>query len=133
MSINIGNSIDPFYRYQRPISIVKIINGKTKIINLINIADALQTKVIYILYFIQLEKSTSVTNTGEIKMIMAQSEIEILINKFINLYIICSECKLPELDIKQNNKKLYYCCRACGSSVNILENKFTKIIYKDHY
>ena len=131
MSTNIGNTDDPFYRYKRPMSIIEIKSGKTKIINLPAIAQALYTKESYLLYFIQLEKSTFVTSKGEIKMVIPKNEIELLINKFIQNYILCNVCKYPELVIKKHNNKLYFSCNACGNVRTIDENKFTKIIYKD--
>ena len=129
--INIGESIDPFYRYKRPVSIIENRSGKTIISNLDNIAKSLHTKSSYILYYIQLEKSTSVTNKGEIKMELSKNEIEILINKYTEEYVLCALCKYPELVFKELNKKLYFGCNACGHSVEIPENKFTKIFYKD--
>ena len=129
--INIGDSIDPFYRYHRPISIVENKAGKTIISNLTAIAKSLQTKPSYILYYIQIVKSIPCGTKSEIKTILAKSEIELLINSFINEYILCTICKFPELVIKQTGKKLFFSCNACGNVTSIPENKFTKIIYKD--
>jgi translation initiation factor 5 len=130
-TINIGTSVDPFYRYKRPVSMVENRTGKTIITNLNDISKALCTKSSYILYFIQLEKSTSVTDKGEIKMILTKSMIEDFINKYIEKFVLCNICKYPELAIKQANKQLYFICNACGNTTEIPKNKFTKIIYKD--
>ncbi len=129
--INIGDSDDIFYRYKRPVSIVVIQSSKTVITNLDDIARALNTKISYILYFIQLEKSTSITNKGEIKTLLTKSIVEDLIGKFTEKYVLCNICKYPELVTKQTNKKLYFSCNACGNTKEIEKNKFTKIIYKD--
>lgn len=129
--INIGDSVDPFYRYRRPLSIVENKTGKTIITNLDAIAKSLHTKSSYILYYIQLVKSIPVGTKSDIKTILTKTEIELLINSFINEYILCTVCKYPELVINQTGKKLYFSCNACGNIMNIPENKFTKIIYKD--
>jgi len=131
-TVNIGNTDDPFYRYKRPVSIIENRSGKTIISNLENIAKALETKPSYILYYIQLEKSTTITPKLEIKIILTKLEIEYLLNKFINEYILCSLCKYPETIIKKTGGKLYFSCKACGHAKNIPENKFTKKIYKDY-
>lgn len=132
MSVNIGNVKDPFYRYTRPVSVVTHKSGKTTITNLLEIAKALQTNSLYILHYIKLKKSVAVTSSGDIKSVIHQKDIEELINEFIDKYILCSKCNLPETIIKSTDKKkLYFCCNACGNVINIPENKFTKIIYKD--
>lgn len=128
---NIGETIDPFYRYKRPVSTVEIRQGKTIISNLDLIAKALKTKPSYILYYIQLEKSTSITNKCEIKIELNKIEIEELIDKYIEEYVLCGMCNYPELDIKKSNKKLYFVCRACGNSIEIDKTKFGKIFYKE--
>jgi translation initiation factor 2 beta subunit (eIF-2beta)/eIF-5 len=132
MTTNIGETDDPYYRYKRPISLVENKSGKTTITNLEDIAKSLHTSPKYILYYIQLAKSTSITTKNELKTILTRSEIEVLINKYIDEYILCSKCKYPELVTKQSDKKLYFSCNACGNHMNIPENKFTKIIYREY-
>lgn len=132
MSVNIGNSSDPFYRYKRPTSIIENKANKTKIINLDLIAKALKTKPSYIIYYIQITKSTSINGKYEINKILTKAEIESLIDHFIDAYILCTKCRYPELVINKTDSKLYFDCNACGNSTSIIENKFTKIIYKDN-
>ena len=131
---NIGqDSIDLFYRYKRPCAICEYRGGKTTIIsNLEDIAKALHTKPFYIIYYIQLAKSTSVTTKGEIKMVISLVEIESLINQFIDEYVLCIVCHLPELVIKKSGKDLEFNCEACGHATRLAKNKFTKAIYKDY-
>ena len=132
MNTNIGDSTDPFYRYVRPITIVENRKNMTIITNIENIAKALHTEVKYILYYIQLSKSASVSSKGEIKMILKKTEIEAIINSFISEYVLCKTCNYPELVIKREDNTLHFSCNACGTAVPIPENKFTKIIHKDH-
>lgn len=128
----IGDSLDPFYRYKRPVSIVENKSGCTKVINLDDISRALHTESSYILHYIQLKKSIAAAKNGDIKTIILQNEIEKLLNEFINEYILCKKCGLPELHIEKTKKVLDFICDACGHSEKIPENKFTKIIYKNH-
>jgi len=132
MTTNIGESTDPFYRYKRPLAIVENKAGKTEIINLNAISKALHTKSVYILYYIQQEKSIPVTPKGGIKSTILNTDIEKLLNNYTKLYILCQNCGLPELVINITpEKKLYFSCSACGSTRDIAENKFTKVMYKD--
>lgn len=130
-NIPIGKTDDPFYRYKRPVTIVKHLNNKTIITNLDSISKALNTNAAYILYYIQLQKSVPVIK-NEIKAIIPQPEIETLINEYIEQYILCDICHYPELIIDGTQTKLYFSCHACGYSKDIPKNKFTKIMYKLH-
>lgn len=131
MSVNIDNSVDPFYRYKRSEAKIENKSNKTIITNLNDVAKALHTKPSYILYYVQLEKSTVVTGKGEIKANLTKLEVEKLINDYVSRYILCAKCNYPELSIKAEGVKLYFNCEACGHNVFIPVNKFTKIIYKD--
>ena len=132
MTTNINNVIDPFNRYKRPSAIITIKNNKTTIQNIVEIAQSLHTKAPYIMYFIQLDKSVPTTAAGEIKSSMTKIDVENLLNAFIEKYIICKQCGLPELVIRKETKNLYFSCDSCGKATDIAENKFTKIIYKDY-
>lgn len=132
-TVNIGNSDDPFYRYRRPASICTVHSGTTFITNLEDIANSLHTKPAYILHFIKLKKSTPVTPKGGIKMVLTKSQVEELINQFIEQYVLCTLCAYPELVITRSRKKLYFACQACGNPSEIPLNKFTKIIYREYY
>lgn len=131
MMINIGDSLDPFYRYQRPIAIVSYHARCTSIDNLNEIAKALQTNAKYLLHYIKIEKSVGVLKNNDIKSIIDKKEIEDLINKFIKKYLLCTKCHLPEIIIKIYHHKLFLDCNACGNITFLPENQFTKIIYKD--
>lgn len=75
--------------------------AKTIITNLEEIAKTLHTKPQYILYYIQLLKSTPVTAKEEIKTVMPPNEMDTIINQYIEEYILCESCKLPELGFKK--------------------------------
>ena len=132
MTTNIGDTNDPFYRYKRPLVTIENRINKTIITNIEELAKALHTKASYIMYYIQLEKSIPTTPKGEIKGAINKLDVENLVNTFIKHYILCKKCNYPELVIKKNNNKPYFSCDACGNSVDVVENKFTKIIYKDY-
>lgn len=130
MAVNIGKSTDPFYRYRRPLSIIEHKLGKTIIINLNEIANALHTKPLYLVYYFKLKKSVSVTKRLEINGIITKLELETLINQFIDEYILCNICGYPELITIKSEKSIYFRCDACGNIINIVKNKFTKIFDK---
>jgi translation initiation factor 2 beta subunit (eIF-2beta)/eIF-5 len=148
MSTNIGNTTDPFYRYRRPKAIITTKFNKISITNLEEIATALHTKSSYILHYFKLKLSVPIGTKGEIQCNLNKDGIENVINQFIEEYILCEICKLPELFIQKditsiapeksnkinqsNQSKVYFVCKACGHSVEIKENKMTKIFLKDN-
>lgn len=130
--VNIGSSDDPFYRYRRPKVCIQNISNKTIITNLESLASALHTKPLYIVGYIQIAKSISITPKMELKAKLNQSEIETLIEQYIEKHILCSVCRLPEIVIEPSSNKLVYQCQACGNQREIIQDKFSKIIYRDY-
>lgn len=138
--LNINGKIDPSYRYKMlPIS--STINGKgngiyTTILNLNDVCKDINQPPILILKFLSLyfgsmcneEKRTI---TGGYKNEELQKALQIYINKFL----ICSGCNIPET-IPQLNKiskksiKLELKCASCGKLSEVLcNNKIENRIY----
>jgi translation initiation factor 2 beta subunit (eIF-2beta)/eIF-5 len=58
--------------------------------------------------------------------------------EFIDYFVICSECELPELnyfvnDNDNNYHNNHYYCTGCGHSGNFIENEYTNKIIKKLY
>jgi translation initiation factor 5 len=135
-----NNNIDPEYRYKMPQPVCKIEgrgNGiKTAILNLADIARALQRSVDEIRKFIGYGLCTQthneaannrITISGEFR----QSDIQLQIFKFIERFVLCRECGLPETVYRFGKHHLSYKCRSCGYR-DTIEHKLTKFIIKTH-
>lgn len=117
---------DPHYRYKMPRLQLKIEgkgNGiKTNIVNLQDAAKALRVPTEYPLKFlghelgsqtIYKEKGKDVTSiiNGSFK----EDDIKNMLDKFIEKYVLCPNCKYPEMSMKVKAGKISGQCNACGT------------------
>ena len=141
--VNIPRDIeDPFYRYKMPILQIKIEgkgNGiKTIIPNLTAIADALGRHPDYILKFFGFIKGTATINDNKSNRYIINgshniNELNSVLDKFIELYILCKQCRNPETLLNVSKEKIYLKCKACGvtNPINV-ENKLSSLIINNH-
>ena len=112
---------DPSYRYKMPLIQTKVEgkgNGiKTKLVNLEAVAKALRIPPKYILRYVGTECGANCdekvnTVNGQYRT----PDIQQIIDKFIDKYIICGKCNYPETKIVVVGKnKLFSNCAACGA------------------
>merc|ERR1712060_94197 len=127
--LNIPTSIDdPAYRYKMPRIVSKKEgrgNGsKTCIMNMSDVAGALKRKPEYCAKFFgyELGAQTSYSNnkdTGERTVINGHHETKVfqdLLDKFIEKYVLCQNCNLPEIDMVVKKERIMAGCKACGWS-----------------
>jgi translation initiation factor 5 len=142
--VSIPRSIqDPFYRYQMPIFKIQV-TGKhqgreTVILNLKEVAKALERDTLYIMKFFNTEfqsrfvcddKSSSYQIHGSYDV----EQLSVVLDRFIEKYVLCGspECKLPETNLEINGSKLRMTCRACGKTSAISnDHKLTNFIFKN--
>jgi translation initiation factor 5 len=125
---------DPFYRYK--MAKIDYIIGKTKI-HLMNLDEIYVNIGIHDnkLFPKFLEKRLS-TNIVKSKYKISLSnkinikDINNCLYEFIEYFVICPECRLPETNFLINNKKLYLSCKACGAENKIVKTDYTKKIIK---
>lgn len=122
--INIGGDVnDPFYRYKREKIIIKYQKQYTCILNLMNISKQLiggpsKCSMINIVFESIIKKLKKKFNTSinvndeqvNIRGNISLDSIENFLEEFIQKYILCPVCKLPEW----NGSK----CSACGHYKN---------------
>ena len=122
LNIN-GDNNDPYYRYKMP-SLISVHAGRgngcfTLVENLIDVTDSFNHPASIVFKYIG---SVLGSNTTESKWSITghhtnQKLIEI-IYQYINSYVMCSNCNIPELlpsiEGKKKNKKLFLTCSACG-------------------
>lgn len=131
--VNIPSSIeDLFYRYKMPRMQLKTEgkgNGiKTNIMNLYDVAKSLRVPAEYPLKFmghdlgtqtIYKEKGNEITTV--INGLFSEDAMRKSLDKFIEKYVICSKCKLPELILHVKKGIISGACNACGAK-NELDN-----------
>ena len=97
-------------------------NGiKTNIVNLDTIAKDLRVPPEYPLKFFGIEKAsqTKITETGTgvnaiVNGSFTEDQLRPVMDKFIEKYVICPKCKLPEIVISVNGKLVCGECNGCG-------------------
>lgn len=109
---------DQFYRYKR--SSVEVTykntgNGQTVIDNINKISHELETKPENLIRYLKKQFNVSFDRDGVIHAKLDKEKIETEIDKYIDLYVLCPRCKLPEYHDKH--------CNACGYTPSKSEYK----------
>jgi translation initiation factor 5 len=133
---------DPSYRYKMPRLVPKVEgrgNGiKTVIVNVSDIATSLNRDPNEITKFFGFELGAQTTmNTDEDRYIVngshTSNDLQHLIHKYIELFVLCRNCHLPETHYKIKSEILSQKCVACGSKdVCDMTHKLTSFILKQH-
>ena len=126
---------DDNYRYRMSklkITISGAGNGiKTVLINIHDIESELYREKYEICKYLSI-----VCNTNFKKNILngkfTESYLQDKIYDYIDAYVLCATCKLPETKYKISKKSIYHKCHACGHKCEIIGNeKLNKYIIKN--
>ena len=123
-----STNTDPEYRYFVPHLETKVIgrgiNIRTTLLNLAEIAKAVYLSPEYLLKFIAYEFSAKTTierdpKTGKVSLISINGnktteDILKCLDKFYDMYILCSNNKYAELVIHVEGKEVVGICDSCG-------------------
>ena len=124
--LNIPSTVnDPHYRYKMP-KIQANVQGsgngmKTNWTNLPDVSNALKVPVEYPLKFIGRELGSNTelrANSYLINGNIDLKKMQELLDKFINKYVLCPKCHLPEIHGKIQvirKKEIKSTCRSCGA------------------
>lgn len=117
---------DPSYRYKMPALQLKVEgrgNGiKTKIVNLNEVATALRVPPAYPLKFLGSELGSQTNEKQEvINGAFAEPEMRKHLDKFIEKYVLCTNCKYPEMVLRVKNGAVGGKCNSCGTR-SVLDN-----------
>ena len=131
-TINIPRKMnDPYYRYKRHQMKAKM-DGGTNLLNLEVIAKDLQRNAEDLLKYIGIETATHSfqKNKGyRLKGNFSIEKLEMVIEKYIDQFVICKKCSKPDTFICLDSKKnLFVVCTACGNH-NRLENRTKYVDY----
>ena len=127
--VNIGESQDEHYRYKMPAPrcTMKVhrTSFKTSIHNMIDIALALRVPCTYLTRYLGIELSTSSTYEAGITVLNGEYQADVILRvlqKFIKAFVLCPNCRLPEIKLVVNKQEcIVYDCACCGSSGKIPE------------
>jgi translation initiation factor 2 subunit 2 len=121
MSVNIRNTEDPFARYKMSKLMISKVKTNTKFDNLLNISSELHVPKEWIAKYIASELGTGLIlindNGAVFRGKFSQKNIEHALRNFIDTFVLCNNCNLPELDYEIGTKKRgIKNCRACGAN-----------------
>ena|SRR5438128_8185636 len=130
------HDLDPFYRYKRPVIKVAISghgrNTHTLITNLEQIAKAIHRDSSYILKYLAYEKNLVVKKYKDDIAITGEYDVGTLeqyLDDFIEVYVICANCNLPETNFTKNEDDcLVYTCNSCSYCYTYPATKLSKYI-----
>ena len=87
------------------------------------IADTLRRKPQLLLKLLTRELATAGTIDSGGRAIFqgrhGNSTINELINRFIDIYVLCHECKKPDTQLLRENRFLFIICEACGARESV--------------
>lgn len=115
---------DPEYRYKMPVVYGKIEgrgNGiKTVIPNITELANSLHRTPAEVNKFFGCELGAQTSYSGDIDRAIVNgahndASLQSLIHKYIELFVLCPQCGLPETEYKIKNSCIFHKCAACGS------------------
>jgi len=139
--INIRRSNDVFDRYMMPEIDSAILDygakSRTDIYNLKKICKSLRVNVILLPKFIQIELRCKVKlhlDEDRCQVFGSYSSEELLnvLRKFIDLYVVCPECGLPETSLEPTKKKIVMDCSACGREQKlVVDHPLSEFIMKN--
>ena len=113
----IDDIIDPFYRYKmQKLNVVQLKN-KTIIDNLPKVSGDLGRKPEMIFNYFKKKFSVSMNFKDSILSTTAKlnyNDFEKVLRSFIEEYVLCPKCKLPELILDDDKNKINITCKSCS-------------------
>jgi translation initiation factor 5 len=133
---------DPEYRYKMPTVYGKIEgkgNGiKTVIPNISDVAQALKRDAGEVNKFFGTELGAQTTYSPDTDRAVVNGShtdaaLQSLMHKYIELFVLCPNCRLPETEYKIKSGGVYHKCMACGAKemVDMSHKLCTYILAQD--
>lgn len=124
---------DPFFRYKRSEIECRTKFTITYITNIYDIADDLKTEVSYLVkHFGQdlntLSKLIEKNEELQLNGLHPLDKLDASLQKFIDVYILCQKCQLPELKYVAKKDFLGAKCHACGHRTKYPNDRLTKFM-----
>ncbi len=113
----VDDIIDPFYRYKmQPLNVIQQKN-KTVIDNINKVASDLdRTPEMICSYFKKKFSTSMVLKDGVLSTTakLSYHDFEKVLREFIEEWVLCPKCKLPELVLSENKGKTIMTCKSCS-------------------
>lgn len=129
-----GNQEDLFYRYKMDKIESRIIDrgqySTTRIHNLGKIADSLKVDIEVLEKHFSYHLAAKVNSSDQFTDINGAfnaTDLQTALQVFIDRYVLCERCGIPELHYVVNKKRVCSICQACGHS-RLESDRLAKII-----
>ena len=122
----------PFFGYKMPKMDIYKTNSTTNLNNLHEVAQALRVPDFVLLKFIATEVAASTVGRSGIRGIHSVYKIRKLLNKFIQKYVLCGQCVLPEVHYVIEKKKLISACDGCKMKSKLDQTHKASILLIKH-
>ena len=132
--VNVDGSDDPGYRYRMPRAEVGVERRGTLLKNCGEIAKALHRPPQYLAKFCGLLLGCHSEFDEEQRAAVIRGEhlpetVHGLVRKFVDGWVLCGRCKLPETRLEVGRTKVTFDCKACGARRGAsAEHKLTSFI-----
>jgi translation initiation factor 5 len=132
-------SDDPHYRYTMPpLSIHHEGRGngqKTVLLNLKDVSNALDRPIELLVRYFGIELSVQSRQESETRVTIngtfTSSQLLDTLNKFIDTFVMCPNCNLPDTNLGIKKEQVRVICKACGAKEVIPDtHKLVKYIVK---
>ncbi len=121
-------------RFQLPVPKI-FYEGKTTVLdNFSAIADALNREPDHLMKFLLQELGTAGKIEGHRGIFQGkftEQAIQNQIEAYVDEYVICTECKLPDTHLIKSDRVLMLKCDACGAHRPVKKRKAKAVIVKD--
>lgn len=131
---------DPHYRYTMPSLSIRHEgrgNGqKTVIVNLKDVSDALDRPLEILVKYFGIELNSQSRHESESDRVIINgnhtvANLQTVVNTFIDMYVLCPNCSLPETDMGLRKEVIRHKCRSCGAKEQVPgDHKLNKYILK---
>lgn len=118
MALNIVETADAHFRYKMPRLVVQQVRRTTLVSNLSEVAKSLGVAPELLMRYFCLELGIA-ASASKLQGNHSASTLQAILRKFINNYLLCTQCGLPELLLQARSGSLLQQCSACGHSNKI--------------
>ncbi len=126
--------IDPFYRYKMEKMVFRVERTKTSIMNLDKIASSLKIpSAECIVIFFKKRLAMQMIQCSQGLIISRHVDLKIIqdtLYEFIDFFVLCKNCNLPELAYVVRNKQIVTDCASCGTTNEIKKNQYSEPVMK---
>jgi len=117
---------DSFYRYKMRKMIIESQKNKTVITNLKEVGDDINRNPETIAMFFKKKMSISISykkNLFVTTAVLDYKQMHSLLREFIEMFVLCNKCQLPEINIIVEKKKIEGVCQSCSNVIDYTNEK----------